>query len=143
MINSRLARMNKQRIPFNSHCLKYPTGEEVPIKFKIKVLIKLGNISKELPVFVADIGEDCLLGADFLAAVNLENIFEPIFGNPDLGKEENFVCSRIQKFEDVPQFLKELFERETKDLNENQKDFFAQFLIDNHDIFSEEIGWKL
>ena len=54
-------------------------------------MIKLGNISKELPVFAADMGEDCLLGADFLAAVNLENIFKPIFGNPDLGQEEDFV----------------------------------------------------
>ncbi|EFN63452.1 hypothetical protein EAG_10648 [Camponotus floridanus] len=58
----------------------YPIGEGAPVKFKVIVQIKVGQFSVELPVFVADISEDCLLGADFLKAVKLENVFRPFFG---------------------------------------------------------------
>jgi len=49
------------------------------------------------------------------------------------------MCSRIRNFEDkVPLFVKKLFERESKNLNEDQN-HFAQFLKSNQVVFSEEI----
>jgi len=39
----------------------------------------------------------------------------------------------------VPQFLKELFERKTPDLNEKQKERFANFLTEFWDVFSDKI----
>jgi len=39
----------------------------------------------------------------------------------------------------VPQFLRELFEKETQELNEEQKERFAKFLTEFQDVFSEII----
>lgn len=141
LIRSNFVRMPKRRIPLdNSFHLKYPTGEEVPVKFKVIVIISLGKCSVEFPVFVADIAEDCLLGNDFLSIVNLENIFEPIFGDSNVGEKEKFFCSRIENcVDEVPPFLKELFQKESQDFSSKQKDIFARFLVDFQDIFSEEI----
>jgi len=91
-------------------------------------------------MFVADIDDDCLLGIDFLSTVRLENIFDSFFGDFDSGKERNLLCSRIKSFEDeVLLFMKELFERESRNLNEDQRNHFAQLLKNNQDVFSEEI----
>jgi len=82
------------------------------------------------------------LGADFLSTVRLENVFDSIFGDFDSGKESNLLYSRIKSFEEsfeVPFFVKELFERESKDLNEGQRNRFAQLLKINQDVLSEEI----
>lgn len=103
------------------------------------VSVELGKSSVRLPVFVIDFEEDCLLGTDFLSAVNLENIFEPMFGRNIQGKEGGIACSRIQNFvKRIPPFLKELFERESRDLEERQRDLFAQFLDEFQDVFSFE-----
>jgi len=141
VISSRLMDSSKQRIPLDrSCCLEYPTGEEVSVEFKTKVFVELGKFSVEFTMFVANISDDCLLGTDFLSAVGLENVFDSIFGDFDSGKETNFSCSRIRSLEDkVPFLVKELFERESKDLNEDQKNRFAQLLKVNQDVFSEEI----
>lgn len=81
-----------------------------------------------------------MLGTDFLSVINLENIFEPIFGKNIRGKEGRFAFSRIQNFvEKIPPFFKELFERESEEMKEKQRDLFAQFLNKFQDIFSEEI----
>jgi len=37
-------------------------------------------------MFVANIGDDCLLGADFFLTVRLENVFDSIFGDFDSRK---------------------------------------------------------
>lgn len=120
--------------------VRYPTGEEVPVKFKIIIQVRIGIFSDELPIYVADIVEDCLLGADFLSAVNLEDIFSPFF-------EENLKkvglvssCSRMSSWKnEIPQSLKDFFVRESMDLTETQKNLFTQFLIEFQDVFSEEI----
>lgn len=141
VVRGDLIKMSKCQIPIESSCLlKYPTGEKMSVKFRTKVMIKLGKYSVELLVFVADIEEDCLLGIDFLSLVNLENIFEPIFGDSSSESKEGFVCSRIKnRFDEIPLFLRELFERESKSFSNEQKNLFAQFLNDFQDVFSEEI----
>lgn len=55
--------------------MKYPTGEEIPVKFKVIVQIIVEKFSVELLVFVADISEDCLLEADFLSTVEFSDRF--------------------------------------------------------------------
>jgi len=83
--------------------------------------------------------DDCLLGNDFLLAINFEEGFASFFGIPSQREKENSFCSRIMRESDrVPQFLKKLFkERETQDLNEKER--FANFLNEFWDVFSEEI----
>jgi len=132
---------SKQRIPLDCSCyLKYPTGEEVSIESKAKVFIELEKFSVKFTMFIANIGNNCLLGADFLSSVRLENVFDPIFGDLNSRRESNLLCSRIRSFEDeILLFVKELFERESKDLNEDQRNCFAQLLKDYQDVFSEEI----
>jgi len=141
VISSRLIDSSKRRIPLErSCCLKYPTGEEVSVHFKTKVFVELGKFSVEFIMFVADIDDDCLLGIDFLSTVRLENIFDSYFEDFDSGKERDFLCSRIRSFENkVPFFMKELFERESRNLNGDQKNHFARLLKNNLDVFSEEI----
>jgi len=39
----------------------------------------------------------------------------------------------------VPQFLKELFEKETQDLNKEQKERFVNFLTEFRNVFSKKI----
>jgi len=142
VINSRLVDSSKRRIPLDSSCcLKYPTGEEVSVESKVEVFIELGKFSIKFVMFVANIGDDCLLGVDFLSSVRLENIFDPIFEDSNPGEGSNLLCSRIRSLKDeIPFFVRELFERESKDLNEDQRDRFAQLLKDNQDVFSEEIA---
>jgi len=140
VISSRLIDSSKRRIPLDrSCCLKYPTGEEVAVKFKTKVFVELGKFSVEFTMFVAEIDDDCLLGIDFLSTVGLGNIFDSYFGDLNSGKER-FFCSRIKSFEnEIPFFIKELYERESMNLNEDQRNHFAQLLKNNLDVFSEEI----
>jgi len=142
VISSRLIDSSKQRISLDcSCCLKYPTGEEVSVKIKTKVFVELGKFLVEFTMFVANIDDDYLLGTDFLSTIGLENVFDSFFGDLDSGKERNFLCLGIKSFEDeVPLFVKELFEKKSRNLNEDQRNHFAQLLKNNQDVFSEETG---
>jgi len=55
--------------------LRYPTGENVSIKFKVDTKIELGKLFIKIPMFVSEISDDCLLGVDFLRRINVSNIF--------------------------------------------------------------------
>jgi len=69
-----------------------------------------------------DMKDDCLLGNDFLLAMNFEKVFTSFFR-----KKKNFFCSRIMKeINKVPQSFRELSEKETQELNEEQKERFTQ-----------------
>lgn len=141
LVSSRLIRSCSRHIPYyNSFDLRYPTGEKVPIEARILVNIKLGKFSVELPVFVVDMQEDCLVGTDFLLLTNSENVFNPIFEHFVSDKIQRETCARIDNcFNGIPQFLLELFDREAENLEKEQKSLFAQFLIDFQDVFSEEL----
>lgn len=121
--------IKKREIKFSASDvnLKYPTGEDVPFEGKVLIKIDIGKYSLSFPVFVAKIGEDCLLGADFLRKINLENIFKPIFENVQNKKVPN--CRRIKiSTEEVPFFLKDLFVKDSKNLDSKQKKIFANIL---------------
>jgi len=74
-----MAQKKKRRIINENYCLRYPTGEKIFIESKIITKIQLGNYSVEVPLFVAEINDDCLLGVDFLKIINLENVFDSSF----------------------------------------------------------------
>lgn len=67
--------------------LRYPTGERVPVEFEVEVKVEIGKYSIVIPMLIADINDDCLLGVDFLKIINLEKIFETAFETPELIKE--------------------------------------------------------
>jgi len=93
----------------------------------------------KLPVYIVEMKDDCLLGNDFLSATNFEETLVSFFGVSSQKKKE-FVCSRIEsEANGVPLFLRELFLKETQNLNEDQKERFVNFLTRFQDVFSEEI----
>jgi len=72
--------------------------------------------------------------------MNFEETFASFFGIPSRKKEKDSFCFRvIREANRVPQFLKELFERKTQNLNKEQKERFANFLTEFRDVFSEKI----
>jgi len=91
LIRERLLKFTKQqisRVVYNrSFNLRYSTGEKVPIKFEVRVWVEL-EFSMKLPVYVVDMKDDCLLGNDFLSAMNFEEVFASFFGIPSQREEE-------------------------------------------------------
>jgi len=94
--------------------LKYLIDKRVPIKFKVRVLIEVRELSMKLPIYVVNMKDD-LLGNDFLSAMNLKETLASFFGISSQRKEEDSIWSRIMREANrVSQFLKKLFERETR-----------------------------
>ncbi|KAL6268019.1 hypothetical protein P5V15_001099 [Pogonomyrmex californicus] len=87
---------------------------------------------------------------DFLKVLKLENIFKLVFSFPESSKELISKCCRVESTLEysgciegkVPEILKELFAKNSSNLNDNQKETFADFLIEFQDIFSESIVAK-
>jgi len=49
------------------------------VKEKVFVEVRLGKYIVKIPMLVANINDDCILGVDFLKEIHLENIFKTIF----------------------------------------------------------------
>ncbi|EFN80961.1 hypothetical protein EAI_03485, partial [Harpegnathos saltator] len=49
-----------------NYFLRYPTGEEVMVHYKVLVRVDIGRHKVEFPFLVAIIFDDCILGVDFL-----------------------------------------------------------------------------
>lgn len=91
--------------------------------------VVLGKFIKEIPIYVLEINEDCLLGVDFLKETSLENVFKETFGFSEFKEKQNLKCSRIQDYsEKVPSILKELHANDSVDLDKSQRDVFANLL---------------
>ena len=138
VLSEKFLKEPKEHLEIKDFCLRYPTGELIKVKYKVNVLIKLGKHKVEIPVIVANISDDCILGIDFLEKINLGKIFELEFGDIDENYKEEFSCSRIVKKE-VPNFLETFFEENSGNLSSSQKDIFADFLIEFQDVFSQEL----
>ena len=136
IVNRKLVKDYGEKLETVNCFLRYPTGEKILCKNKILVDILIGKYSLKIPMFVAEIHDDCLLGVDFLKKVSLENVFESAFGNSKSKKEKNFNCSRVVS---VPSVLRELIEKNSENLVDSQKEVFAGLLNEFQDIFSEEI----
>lgn len=140
IVNEKLIKKSNQRILIKNNFLKYPTGERVPIKYKIKVKIDIGKFSEEIEVFVADIVDECLLGVDFLLKVGLEEIFYSVFKVGTNNGFKELECARVVNFEEkVPHKLEDLYKKNNLNLNEAQKKDLVEFLEEFQDVFSEEI----
>jgi len=51
----------------------------------------------KFPVYVVDMKDDCLLGNDFLSALNFEEAFASFFGISSQKEKENSFYFRIMK----------------------------------------------
>jgi len=139
LIREGLLEFTKWQVSRNkSFNFRYPTGEKVPVKFEVRVSVELGEFSIKFSVYVVDIKDDCLLENDFLWAINFKE-FCLIFWNFFSERERELLL--FLNYEGLIEFhfLRELFKKETQELNEKQKERFAQFLIEFQNVFSEEI----
>ena len=94
-------------------------------------------------MFVAEICDECLLGADFLSSVNFDEVLKSFFEKENPRKKEILSCSRISEnqefFKENQVILKELLENNSEKLDANQKEMFSVFLKENCSLFSENI----
>jgi len=121
IINNKFIAGTERKFDVGDCKLRYPTGENVSVEFKINTEVKLGKFFIKIPMFVSEISDDCLLGVDFLRKINLNNIFESAFG--DSNAIQQVAC--IEKSaERVSVSLKELFVNNSKNLNEEQREIF-------------------
>jgi len=137
VVSERLIGGSKSRCKIENCFLRYPTGETISVKFRVNVEIGLGKYLLEIPMLVADISDNCILGTDFLEKLKLDKIFESEFGRPEKESGDEFSCSQILE-EKVPYFLQMFFEENSKNLS-SQRDIFADFLIEFQDVFSEDL----
>jgi len=106
---------------FNSNrSLRYPTGEKVPIECEVVVEVRIGKYNVQVSMFVAEIRDDCILGADFLRTINLQDIFTPIFkDSSDNSESEIRSCSRIEcPILEIPLYLSQIYDDASQNLNE-------------------------
>jgi len=134
IVNRNLITSNKVKYKLNNCSLRYPTGEKVIIKEKVFVKVRLGKYVVEIPMLVANINDNCILGVDFLKKIHLENVFKTIFS-----EHKEIQCGRLESFFEVPSNLKYLFEENSKNLDESQKQLCVEFINEFRDVFSEEI----
>jgi hypothetical protein len=76
---------------FRKCSLKYSTGEEVSVQFKVLAQVIVGKFSLEFLLFVTEMFDDCILEVDFLRKINLTKIFEFEFGGEAFKKNEKKV----------------------------------------------------
>jgi len=104
-------------------------GEEVIFKYKALAKIQLRKYSEEIPLLVAEISENCLLGIDFLKVRNLENVFDS-FRDDRLGDGLTYEVSRIEEFSRggdlgrIPNVLREFLIENFLNLNNLEKKTF-------------------
>ena len=127
LVNRKLINSSKCLLPLGNCCLKYPTGEEVSIQFKVLAQVVVGKFSLEFPLFVTEISDDCILGVDFLRKINLTKIFESEFGGEAFKKNEKKVSSRLTLNREFPEILQELFQLNSNELDNSQKKILRNF----------------
>lgn len=55
-----------EQLPDTQHRLCGVTGHIVPLKGPVEVCMGVGGVQEQLPVYIADVEEPCLLGLDYL-----------------------------------------------------------------------------
>lgn len=68
-----------------------------------------------------------------------ESVFDSAFGNFQLEEEEFLDFPRNDSFRKAPVILKKLFESDSKNLDNTQRERFANFLDEFQDVFFEKI----
>lgn len=69
--------------------------------------VSLGKVNIKMPFYVADIGEDCILGENFFSEAGvIDEIFDKVFGSSEERKQEGKICSRIKNsLSELPNFF--------------------------------------
>src|SRR5580765_8257699 len=141
ILNEKLVRGPRRQFKINKCSLKYPTEEDVLVNYKVIVRVELGRYSLDVPMLLAKILDDCILGADFLELIGLEKVFESVFGNIESCEDiVKYPCSRMISLKNkVPCFLETPFEENSKNLDSIQREIFADFLNEFQDVFFEDL----
>jgi len=109
IINSNFVESDKSKIKIDNRNFKYPTGEQIIIKYKTLVKVQLAKYF-ELSMLIAEININCILGVDFLRLFGLQKIFDFTFLNSITESNVEFNCSRIKSVTTFPSNLISLYE---------------------------------
>jgi hypothetical protein len=111
IVSQKFINSKKNGLALGNYRLRYASGEMVPIKSRVLVKLSLGKFLLEMPMFVMDMEEDCLLGDDFLSKTSLSEFFDAIFEGQRRYPSQ-LTCSRIEV---IPKrilfFLEEIFSK--------------------------------
>jgi len=66
IINNKFIEGTERKFDVGDCKLRYSTGENVSVEFKIDTEIELGKFFIKIPMFGSEISDDCLLGVNFL-----------------------------------------------------------------------------
>jgi len=122
--------------------VKYPTGEQILVKYKTMTKVQLAKHSLKIPMLIAEINNDCILGVDFLKLFYLQNIFDSIFLSTISEISTIVKCFRVENITAISVLsnVMTLFKKEvSQHLNELEKEDFISFLNEFRDIFSDNV----
>ncbi|EFN86768.1 hypothetical protein EAI_05489, partial [Harpegnathos saltator] len=66
LLSGKLVKTYRQHFQVSNYVLRYSTGEEVMVHYKVLVRVDVGRHKVQFPFLVAIISDDCILGVDFL-----------------------------------------------------------------------------
>ncbi|KYN50245.1 hypothetical protein ALC62_05961, partial [Cyphomyrmex costatus] len=113
IINQNFLKFDRQKMEVCNCYVRYPTEEQVLVKYKVKV--RLANYTLEISMLVAEINDDCILGVDFLRFFNLQNVFDAMFFNTVSEFDTIAKCSRIENIvSKVPSNMATLFKESSQ-----------------------------
>lgn len=122
--------------------VKYPTGEQILVKHKTMTKVQLAKHSLKIPMLIAEINNDCILGVDFLKLFYLQNVFDSIFLSTISEISTIVKCFRVENITAISVLsnVMTLFKKEvSQHLNELEKEDFISFLNEFRDIFSDNV----
>jgi len=139
VINPRLVNESEQHIPLENERLRYPTGEKVPMKFISQVKVELGKYSYRMVVYVAEIGENCILGTDFCLQTGIDEVFRSAILESSQEKKSEYLFYRriFSASKEVLDGYRELYEQDSQEMDVSQRGIFADLLKEFQDVFSE------
>ncbi|KYM95033.1 hypothetical protein ALC62_14334 [Cyphomyrmex costatus] len=138
---SDVLKFDRQKMEVCNCNVRYPTGEQVLVKYKVKVKVRLANYTLMFSILVAEINDDCILGVNFLRFFNLQNVFDTMFFNTVSEFDTVTKCSRIENIvsKAVPSNMTTPFKESSQYLNEAEKENFARFLDNFCGVFSDNV----
>jgi len=100
------------------------------VKFRSQVEVELEKYSCRIIVYMAEIGENCILGAVFCLQMRIDEVFRSAILESSQGKKpEHLFCRQNSSTsKGVPDRYRELFERDSQEMDVSQRGIFADFL---------------
>jgi len=98
VMNPRLVDVSEKHIPLENKRLRYPTGKKVPMKFRSRIKVELRKYSCRMVVYMAEIGKNCILEADFCLQTGITEAFRSTILESSQEKKPEYLFSSSDFF---------------------------------------------